>query len=226
MDVKVEVTQGTTISDVEVSARVLARSVVLDDCFRLLSADPGGAPFIDKSGKITTGCDAKSMVLGSNDNVTQLPPSFSSPANCDVSMCRTQAALCVANRLLELSTAVAPVTFSSTIVPTGGTATSTVTAPADVVVGPQDEESAVALTEEALRYAAWAGILAGENLRNATGRRAPTPAIGKCTATDVASKTLDGRTFGRVFASSLVDATQLADEAGRAAVNVHCIGAS
>lgn len=216
MNVTVRVPDGAGTSEVTVSARTFTRVVVLQECVDMLYTGSDGV-----IQPIPSLCNAQAILT--SDAASDEPPAFLSlPAPgtgaCDIALCRMHAAICVANRALEISTSVSPTTLAVRGTITLGN--TQIVGPAEVSVGPEDQESAVAFTEEAFHYAAWAATIAGENLRSLSTR--PTP-IGACGEDDMTA-TLSfpsGPTtteYGTSFASSLVDATLLADEAARATV--------
>lgn len=211
-------------AQVERTARSVARQLLLSDCLQLLKAQPGGGAFAI--------CDLTNMVP-SEDGDPALSPIFSpllvpgtpgsttSQDACDQALCRMHVALCVSTRLLELSAS----TAATTIAITRGTNKSTSPAkffiPIDVTIPPQDEESALALTEEAFHWGAWTGAVAGEGLRFAAKGSVVEPGFHSCTGTELSSRRIGTMTYGESLAASLVEATGLVDEASRAAVQHH-----
>ncbi len=214
---------GSEVAALSLSAKSLARDVILQDCFESLQKSPGGMPFGTTSG-ITPGCSYDTMMGPQNGSNT--PPSFNSlptstdPNACHVALCRAEAALCVSNRLLELSATVTPTTLSAKVDPTkldGKSSTIAGATPAILVVPPQDSESGVALNEQAFHYAAWAVTASAENLRSGAGR---TTTIGTCTSATIINQ-MAGMSYGEVFASLFTEAALIGSESARAAVKSH-----
>ncbi|MFH0899715.1 MAG: hypothetical protein V2A73_03710, partial [Pseudomonadota bacterium] len=153
----------------ETDAIGLANDYVLQECAAQLAATLGGNLF--------NSCGDATGYSLSGDSA--LPDSFSS---CNELACRVQVAICGANRLLEVSAAIAPTELKVPTKPPKGTSTTAssgqggfkakvlyVPAINTISVPPQDEESAAMLTEEAFRYAAWAATVVGTNLRSVVG---------------------------------------------------------
>lgn len=205
--------------EIEISARDLARQFVVQDSLDELLKDPGGLPFGAKGA--TTGCAGPGDFFNVDGSFKELPtavsPNLPKELDCDVALCRTQATIAVANRLLELSTAAAPVTFRGQYSGASGATWGTIS------ILPDDEESRVALTQEAFAFGAWATTAAGETLRGAAGRST----LRSCTDTQLAARFINAadttkrQSYGQSFAVALGDATLVADEAARAAVRHH-----
>jgi hypothetical protein len=228
---KVAASDGTgTVREVDLSVRALARYVILPDCLKALQAAPGGAVF--------SSCDA---ALVQSDGTSESAPVFAEPetfsstganttsaqkqAKCTAAVCRMHLALCSAQRLAELSSAVAPTTFENVVIANTAldkflgakVSMSTSTVPLDITVPPQDEESAIAFGEESFHYAAWVATIAGENLRFSMGR---IPS-GSCDAPTLQTLTIGSFSYGESLASTLTEATLLGDEVVRDAVRHH-----
>jgi hypothetical protein len=199
----------------------LAGDIVLYECFQALRKDPVW-PFMTTATPpaVATGCDLPNVsVAGSNDGV----PTFvtpAAPATCDQIVCQSQAALCVAHRLIELSDAVTPTTMSAKLNKNlknwAGDPTYTLRGADDatVVIPPADAESAASLRETAFYYAAWAATLAGENLRKGANL---TSTMGRCTAANLQGPTIKGLFYGDALASTLTEANVVAAEAAKGA---------
>ncbi len=199
MNVTVTVNGGAAT---DMSVRELTRDWILDECFDDLSQDPG-PPFG------TVGCSVPSEMVNADPTggagAPASAPDFRPVNTCDQAMCRSLAAICVANRLLELATAAAPVTFKKS-------------AQDSITVPPQDTESNIWFYEDSWHYSSWSATVAAEQLK--------APGLPLCDAaglnTDMGSSTagtlLD---YQNHFASGLADALLHAGEAARSAGEKH-----
>jgi hypothetical protein len=179
------------------------QDLVHRDCYELLRATSNGTPFktVGANPTNTAYCDF-------SQNTTPLPPADANA--CNQAICQTEVRLCIANRLLELASAIAPTPLN---IPVSGSL------PAQtVIVMPQDEESKTAIREVAFDWASRGMLLAGENLRKAAGK---TTTIGVCTASQLSSgiflKGTTGPTYANALAAAFAEASLVGDEAARAA---------
>jgi hypothetical protein len=230
------------INDQEVAALNLhsaqiAGDVLLNDCYLKLRKAPGGSTFYSDAAANTTiraGCTA--------DATFTAPPSSNQSSyvsgdgipifnvttdSCEQVMCRAEALLCVANRLMELSDTVQPTTFEALVDQSrfahAGQPNYTIrgTTPATITLPPADAESSATLREMAFHYAAWAAELSAENLRFGAGRTAAPWAI--CTAANLTgltfgvNKTGGALRYGEVFASLMGEALTVAQDGAHGA---------
>lgn len=128
---------------------------------------------------------------------TDTMPSGFSAWTCNQSVCAMHLALCVSSRLLEASS-----TVDDMEVKNGQTT---------LHIHPQNNDGQTALAEEAFKYARWATVVAGENLRSAAGR---TTSIGKCTGALTATVGTGGPTYAESIPMVLAEGTYIAKEAG------------
>ncbi|MFH0901436.1 MAG: hypothetical protein V2A73_12485, partial [Pseudomonadota bacterium] len=226
------------------TARELAIKYVIEDCVRWLRVSPGGAPFsteecssskmidttrsattapialppVDNTGKCntttTTSTSSTTWTAGGTKASTtggkwtggtgSTSPTSSKSDPCGVAVCRVQTSICAANKLLELANSVGETTVNGTS--------------GSIVIPPQDEASAAMLAQEAFLYASWAVGVAGENLRYAAS--GASTIVGSCSSQALKNKPAgtQNMTYGAHLSASLVDATMVADEAGRRAI--------
>jgi hypothetical protein len=127
--------------------------------------------------------------------------------SCQRTVAAMHVALCVSSRLLEASSTVDDMDI--------------VDGQTTIRIHPQNNDGQTALAEEAFKYARWATVLAGENLREAAGRLNP---MGRCTAANLAALQVGGsgdNPPGSVFPlysesipMILAEGTYIAQEAG------------
>ncbi|MFH0901458.1 MAG: hypothetical protein V2A73_12595, partial [Pseudomonadota bacterium] len=200
----------------------IARSFAAIDCLHSIEYADGGnlglgcseekSLFSDKkkwSDKEETWCKK------SPGEVPLCEPDPAAKHDCKVAVCRVQVATCIAHRLLEIESSVVPVSIKG-----GGLGPANYTT---LTIPPQDEESKVALTEEAFKYAAWAATVAGNNLRSMVKDKKTydSSIVGVCDSSAAKTPLLLERSYSEWLASSLSEATLVADEAARTAVQHH-----
>ncbi|MFH0899462.1 MAG: hypothetical protein V2A73_02410, partial [Pseudomonadota bacterium] len=193
------------------SAFEVARDYLLDDCLVGLS----------EAGELPLSCFDRETIRNSDSGCVKRPdevplcePSAAEGHSCEVAVCRVQVAACIAHRLLEVGSAVSTTSFVRRL---------DINLPRTLTIPPQDEESKVALTEEAFKYAAWAATVAGNNLRSMVKdkKKYDSSIVGVCDAAVAKTPLLLERSYSEWLASSLSEATLVADEAARTAVQHH-----
>ncbi|MBI4511832.1 MAG: hypothetical protein HY698_19515 [Deltaproteobacteria bacterium] len=241
----------STSKTVDMPAAILAREVILPECLATLQKTVKGSAYYSdvNTGTVRAECDRPDDIVEWGRNPAGGPVFRYRTENadmCHVAVCSANVATCVAERLMEIASSVAPTAIKAAVDDnvTAGSAgyfykTTHFIRPdevlsyprtaseAEVKVPPQDTESVVALREEAFHYAAYAVTLAGENLRRTIGK---TTDKGACAAffsdnrpyaelsNGGSKKTVS---YEENLASNLVEASLLAEEAAKKATEAH-----